>query len=215
MGLVRELEAKKTAARWKLLEKARDYLSGSGIKAVLADEPTTDIIGRPTTEPVLRLSRGNIDNIQLLSTDYLSCGMAGGVSRFQYEVRADKELGHELEKKLKAKIKLVKENKTLGLLGGKVTGVTWTGGELADLLNSDSEIAGKILDCVESRGNPDFKILATGPSSVSILGPSFYDAEKIDPVFESGGSEKLGDCVFGFKICDRIAGYIRELIGKR
>jgi len=215
MSLVRRLEVERVVTRRRLMEKAGNYLSASGTGATLDEEPATDIMGMSTSEPVLRLNGHNFDSIRVLSSDYLSCGMAGGISRFQYEVRAGSEIGHQLDKKLKAKVKLVKENKAFGLLGGKVTGVTWTGGELADLLNSDGEISGKLADCAESRGNPDFQVIVTGPSTVTILGPSFADMDKIEELFESGAMGKHENCIFGFKICDRIAGHIRELLAEK
>jgi hypothetical protein len=212
VGLVRELEAKRATERQKLAEAIRNYLTGLGVKVVLVEEPAIGNFGGDINQPVIQLKGCSVDKIRLTSADYISCSIVSSISRFEYEVFIDKKLTRELSQRLGAKTKVVKEKKKLGLFGGKIVGVNWAGRDLADRLNRDSEISQVLLGCTRSLGNPEFQIQTKSPSTVIILSPSFTEPQRIMELFELGGKDQFEDCVFGFKICDRIAIHARELV---
>jgi len=213
MSLVRELEAKRTIERQRLFEAMSNYLRNSGIDCILATEPSTDSFGGTINEPVIKLKGRNVDGIHLVSTDYISCGMQGSISRFVYDVVLEKKLTGKTGKLLKVKTKSIKEKKLAGLFGGQIVSINWIGRDLAELLNNDSYLSKILLDCAKSKGNPEFQVLVKMPLTVEIIGPRFVEPQKIIELLTLGSKEQFEECVFGFKICDRIAKHIRQLVG--
>ena len=212
MGLVRELEVKRAIERRQLVEAITNYLRSLEVDAIPGEESSKDMFGETSNEPVIHLKGQSADRIRLISTDYISCGIPGSVSRFQYEVFFDQKFTHKSSQQIGARTKIIKEKKALGLFGGEVAGISWIGGELADLLNHDSDISNVLLDCAKSPGNPEFRIQTKSPSTVEIQGPRFAEPERIMDLFSLGVKEQFENCVFGFKICDRIAKHVRELV---
>jgi len=136
MSLVKELEAKRTIERQQLFEAMSNYLRNLGIDCILATEPSTDSFGGTIDEPVIKLKGQNVDGIHLVSTDYISCGMQGSISRFVYDVILEKKLTGKTGKLLKVKTKSIKEKKLAGLFGGQIISINWIGRDLAELLNT-------------------------------------------------------------------------------
>lgn len=130
-------------------------------------------------EPVIQVKGQSINRILLASTNFISCGIMGSVSRFHYEVLLDKELSRKSRQQIHAKTKSVKDKKSLGLFGGRVVGINWVGHELAEILNHDSDITQILLDCTKSLGDPEFQIQTGSPSTVEILGPRFTEPQRI------------------------------------
>jgi hypothetical protein len=213
MSFVKELEEKMALERRKLLETVLDYLHSAGVDAHLSDETSTDVYGNIINEPVIRIKGRNIDNIRVTSSDFFGCGMPETISRFHYEVSLDKRLDSEMVKQLEAKIDYKRENKKLGIFGGEVTGVHWTGEELADLLNGDNDISGVLFGCCKSPGNPEFQVRLKTLNIVEIQGPRFADLWRIQEMFKRGVKEGFEECVFGFKTADRIAGHVKSVAG--
>ena len=211
MGLVRDLEAKEAAERRKLLEATLSYLQNLRIDARLIEEPAMYQFGMDINESVIQIKGQNINHIRLNSADFVSCGVMGSISRFQYEVTLDKKLTHKSSQQIRARTKSVKEQKKLGLFGGRITGVNWIGKGLAELLNSDNEISKILLACARAGGEPEFKVQTKPPSSIDILGPRFIKPQRIMDLLAADSKERFEECIFGYKICDRIARHAREL----
>ena len=215
MSLVRELEARKVIERRQLFEAITNHLRNLGVDASLVEESSMDNFGGTVREPIIELKGRSIDRIRLASTDYLSCGILASVSRFHYEVFLDKKFTRKFSKDIRAKTKSIKDKKSLGLFGGTVVGINWVGQDLAELLNHDSEITKVLLDCIKSTGKPEFQVQTRSTSTVEILGPRFAEPQRITDLLTLGAKERFEECIFGFKICERIARHIRELASNR
>jgi hypothetical protein len=213
MSFVKELEEKMAMERRKLLETVLDYLRSVGANAHLSEEATADVYGNTINEPVIRITGRNIDNIRVTSADYLGCGMPDNISRFHYEISLGKKLDSEMVRQIGTRIEYERGNKTLGLFGGEITGIHWTGGKLADLLNGDKDIYKVLLDCTKSPGNPEFQIRLKTLNTVEILGPRFADLWRVQELFERGVKEGFEECVFGLTTADKIAGHVKDLAG--
>jgi len=187
------------------------YLHSLGMDALLVEEATVDRFGMNINEPIIQLSGQSINRIRLASTDFISCGIMGNVSRFYYEVLLDKELSRKSSQQIHAKTKSIKDKKSLGLFGGRIVGINWVGHELAEILNHDSEITEILLDCTKSMGDPEFQIQTELPSKVKILGPRFTEPQRIMDLLAAESKERFERCVFGYGICDKISKHIREL----
>lgn len=211
MSLVRELEAKKVIERQQLVQVIIGYLHSLGIDAFLVEDTSTDRFGGAISEPVIQLNGQSINRIRLKSTEFISCGIMGSVSRFHYEILLDKKLARKSNQKIRTKTKSIKEKKSFGLFGGRVVGINWVGRDLAELLNHDSNILKILLDCTKSLGEPEFRIQTKSPYSVEILGPRFIESQRIMDLLAVESKERFEKCVFGYRICDRIAKHIREL----
>jgi hypothetical protein len=197
------------------MESMGSYLRGLGIDAAVEEEPAENFMGETVTESVIRIKGKDIDRIRMVSTDYISCGVMGSVSRFQYQVIVDKNLPDTAEQLINSKTKPVKENKILGLFGGKIADIRWTGGSLASRLNSDGEIKRVLLHCARSWGHAEFQITVISPTLIEILGPRFTESYWIPQVDTSEGKRGFEDCVFGFEIADHIARHVRSIISYR
>jgi hypothetical protein len=209
---VKELEERMAMERRKLLETVMDYLHSQGVDAKLAEEAAADVYGNAISEPVIRITGRNIDSIRVTSADYFGCSLPENISRFQYEISLEKKLDGETVRKISTRIEYERENKTLGLFGGAITGTHWTGGKLADLLNRDKDISSVLLDCTRSPGNPEFQVQMKTLDMAEILGPRFVDLERIKEMFKRGVKEGFEECVFGFKTSDKIAKHVRDLV---
>lgn len=117
---MRELEAKNAIERKQLMRSLFDYLSQTGIKAELQQEPATNLLGMSVLEPVIQLKEQNIGKIRLVGMDSGSCGVPGEILRFQYEIHLENELSEEQMKDMSASTKVIKEGKVMNFFGGKV-----------------------------------------------------------------------------------------------
>ena len=115
-----ELQSKIKADKEEILGGVSAHLHSLGVKASFVEEPLTDYFGNITKEAVIELSGQSIQKIRLLAFDY---GTTQITFRFQYEILLDKLLPHEVRRLPDAKIKLIKDNKTFGLFGGRVADV--------------------------------------------------------------------------------------------
>ena len=194
------------------MEAVTGYLRGQGIAAAVEEETSRDFSVMFSSNLVIRLQGQSIDKISLTSPDYMSCTTISRIYRFQYEINLDKKLPREVYRRINVSTKSVKENKKLGLFGGKVVAINWVGGELADVLNNDTATAEVLLECTNLMGDPGFRVAVEDPATVLILGPRFIEIGMLTELFRSGLKEQQRECVFGFNICDRIAGHVRELI---
>ncbi len=209
MSSVRELETRHAVERKKLMQVISNYLSQSGVKAVLTQEPALDSFGLSVTEPAIQLKEQTVDSIRLIRVGRSSCGETGDVLRFQYKVKLEKELSPESSQRLKARTKTIKEGKVLGLFGGTIVGVNWTGQELSNTLNRDPEISEVLLRCTKIWGEMEINIEASR-SEFYISGPCFVNPNTIMSLYSPEKSYEEQNCVFGYKTIDRIAKLIRE-----
>ena len=206
---MRELEAKNAIERKQLMQSLFDYLSQTGIKAELQQEPATNLLGMSVLEPVIQLKEQNLNRIRLVGMDSGGCGVPGDILRFQYEIHLDKELSEEQMKDMSASTKVIKEGKVMNFFGGKVVGVKWVGQKLAEILNQDQSIADDLMKCVKSWSYMEFQIEAVSSRDVYITGPRFSDPGRITELYKSGMKEEIQCCIFGYKILEKIAKHIK------
>jgi hypothetical protein len=207
---VRELEASREIVRQEQLRAMVNHLHDLGIDATLAGEATTDLLGKSTTEAVIQLSVQSIHRIRLASNDYGGYGIDSG-SRFQYEIISDRSLSRELKEAIDAKTKPVKENKFLGLFGGKFVDIKWVGRDIADQLNRDAELSRQLLECAKCGGNVELQIKTKFPSVVEILGPQFFGPS---PMLRAELRKDTDACykIFEFEIYNRMAKHVRDVL---
>ncbi len=186
------------------------YLGRSGVKAGLIQEPALDSFGVSVTESAIQLKEENIDTIRLVRTSSGSCS-SGEALRFQYKLRLENDLPADLVPKLKARTKTIKVGKVLGLFGGKIVDVKWTGQELADLLNQDTEVSQVLLRCMQILEEMDLNIEAASSSEIYISGPWFINPSTIIALYSPGKALEEQNCIFSYKTIDRIAKHIQDL----
>jgi hypothetical protein len=206
---VRELEAKNAVNRKKLMQTIFGYLGRLDVKASLVQEPSLDSVGVSVLEAAIRLKDRSIDSIHLARKVSPGCGASGEVLRFQYKLRPDRELPRETLSGLKVRTKVVKTGKVLGLFGGKIESVKWTGGQLADILNQDSQLSESLLRCAQIWGM-ELEIEAPSSSEVMISGPWFSNPQTIVSLYSPGREYEEQNCVFGYKTVEKIANIVRE-----
>jgi hypothetical protein len=212
MSFVKELEERMAMERRKLLEIVADYLHSVEVDAHLDEEEAADVYGNIIKQPVIKVTGRNLDSIRIISADYFGCALPDDIARFQYEIPLEKKADTEIIRQMPARIEYERDKKTLGLFGGTITGIHWTGDKLADLLNRDSELSGILFHCTGSPGNPEFEVKMKSLNAVEIRGPRFADLQRISMMFTRGIKEGFEECVFGFKTADKIAGHIRTLL---
>lgn len=211
---MRELEARNTVKRKKLMQAICQYLSQSGVKARLVQESALDLSGIANTETAIQLQEQRIDAIYLTHMSNIGCGENGEMLRFQYRIKMKKPLPPAIIPGLRARTKTVKTGKVLGLFGGKIAAVKWNGQELADILNRDMEVSDALLNCAQIWGEMEMNISPESLSEINIAGPWFVNPDTIIALYAPGRSYPEQDCVFGYRIADKIAELIHQIIAK-
>jgi hypothetical protein len=208
---VRELEAKNAASRKKLMQTVLGYLGRLEVKASLVQEPALDSLGVSVLEPSITLKEQTINSIHLTRKYSPGCD-TGEALRFQFRLRLDRDIPRATAAGLRVKTKIVKTGKVLGLFGGKIESVKWTGGELAETLNQDSQIAESLLRCARIWGM-ELEVEAVSSSVISISGPWFFDSPTIISLYSAGREYEEQNCIFGYKTIERIAHIVRQQAG--
>ena len=212
MSSVRELETRNAVARKKLMQAVSHHLEKTGIKCRIIQEPDIDSLGISLLEPAIQLEGRRVDSIRLGRVRNSSCGDAGQVLRFQYKLKPEKEIPPEFIPALKARAEIIKEGKVLGLFGGKITGIKWTGQKLADILNRDSQVMDGLLPCAHLWGKLDIEISAVSSSEINIWGPWFANPDAVRDLITEGDNDEEQHCFFGFATAERIAQLIQETV---
>lgn len=216
MSLASELAAKIEKERAQQLQGMLSYLKNIGAEATVVDENRTDSYGRSFTEAVIHLKGQTVDKIRLITAGYSGYDECRTLSRFSYEVILDKPLSGEPSKAFTARLEPIKDNKKLGLFGGKVTGVTWIGHDVAIRLNQDTDLSRLILASIEGGADTKYEIQQRSPSLVEIMGPAFLEPPplvRLETLATSEGQEKFNR-LFGFEIYSRIARHIRDAVSQ-
>ncbi len=211
MGSVQELEAQNAIERKRLMQALLDYLNRAGVTAEIEPEPAINSLGLSVLEPVIHLQKQNLSKIRLVGMDSGSCGAAGIILRFQYEVRLEKNLPGEMMESMNATTRLIKEGKIRAFFGGKITGIQWEGQKLADVLNQDQAISSELMKCVKAWSHLEFQIEAASPEEVHILGPRFTNPGMIAELYQSGIKDEIEGCVFGYPTLEKIAKHIKAI----
>ena len=162
-GLVRELEQKRAIEKKEIARIMAVYLQSRDKEALLFEESIFDSCGGKTKESVIALKDDNLNEIRLLNTYY---GLSDNAYRFDYNIITDRPFTPDLKKAMDVKSKTVKANKQFGLLGGDIVDITWSGNELAQKLNGDTELSKMVIDSINNGGTADIRILSVLPSSV-------------------------------------------------
>ena len=103
------------------------YLQSWGIDANLGKESAVDYFGRDIEETVVQLSGKSLQEIRLYARIY---GTGLIIYRFYYDILFA-ELPPEVSRAIATKVKLVKEDKVIGLFGGKLVDIKWVGQDIA------------------------------------------------------------------------------------
>ncbi len=211
---MRELAGKITKDREQHLNGMAAYLRHSGVDATLTEESVIDSLGMRVNETIIKLKGQNIHKIRLVTMDYAGIGNGGSVCAFHYEIVSDKPLTSASRKAIDAKTKLVKENKLLGLFGGKAIDIKWVGRDIAEPLNSDTELSRLLVESASCNGSGKLRIQVKSPSVVEILGHEFVEpplllrAEMIKTKAVQAACNKL----FRFEIYARIAKRVNDVL---
>jgi hypothetical protein len=211
LSSVRELEAKSAIERKKLMQTIFSFLGRSGINGKLIQEPALDSLGVSVMEPAIQLIDREIDIIRLFRMSGAGCGGSENILRFQYELKMEKGLRNDFFKRLNARTKTIKTGKVMGLFGGRVVGYSWTGQELATVLNRDTELSEGLLRCDQLWGEMSFEIDATSPPDVHISGPWIGNPATVIQLYSPGREYEEQNCVLGLKTVEKIARHIKEL----
>lgn len=214
MSLASELTAKIDKEREQQLQGMLRYLRNIGIEATIVAENRIDSYGRSFTEAVIHLKGQTVDKIRLITAGYSGYDECRTLSRFSYEVILDKPLSGESSKLLTARLEPIKDNKKLGLFGGKVTGVTWVGHDVAGQLNEDTELSRLILASVEGGADTKYEIQQNSPSIIEIMGPAFLEPPPLvrTEILATKEGQENFNRLFGFEIYSRIARHIRDAV---
>ena len=205
-----ELQSKIKADKEEILGGVSAHLHSLGVKASFVEEPLTDYFGNITKEAVIELSGQSIQKIRLLALDY---GTTQITFRFQYEMLLDESLPHDVKRLQDAKIKLIKDNKTFGLFGGRVADVKWGGNGIAERLNTDRHLSSKLVDFAQRLGNLKMQIHTKSASQIEIYGP-----ECTIPYYLTNGQIVKGASidsvagVFDFEIFEMVADHISRML---
>ena len=206
-----ELQAEIKKKQDTILREVARNLSDGGLKVSLTEETETDFSGKDSQESAIELSGGVIRKIRLLNYNY---GTTDTIFRFQYELLPESELPPHSDKAIDARVKLVRDNKVLGLFGGEVVDVKWAGNEVAERLNADADLSRQLFEYLKHLENPAIQIYAKSSLKVDILGPRLTASfaaltdEELSKQFIEGAVN-----VFAFDIYERIASHIRTTMG--
>ncbi len=210
---MRELAISSAAARKKLMQSIFRYLGRLNVKARLVQDPSPDADEIAVFESAIQLQEEILDTIRLVRVATGGGYSAGEVFRFQFTLPLNRELPVERAREFHAQTNMIKTGKFLGLFGGKITGFTWRGGALAAVLNSDAQLVEEISRCTQALGEMDFDIEVKSGREVSISGPYFVNPDTITALYSHAKDLAEQDCVFTYKIADRIAAVVRQLVG--
>jgi len=144
------------------------YLQKKGIDTTLNKEPAIDYFGRDTEEAVLQLAGQSLQEIRLYARIY---GTGLIIYRFYYDLLFDTKLSPEMCRSIATKVKPVKEDKVIGLFGGKLVGIKWLGRDVAAQLSSDNNLLSRLLDYAGYFDVGQIRIYAESSSRVRVLGP--------------------------------------------
>lgn len=193
------------------MQSVYDYLKKSGKEAELGEEQVYNQDGLLLNEQVIKMHNQPIQSLSLYVADGISCAVTGGILRFHYLIKLPGGFKTGEPGRLTAATRLVKENRVVGLFGGKITAVKWTGKELAEILNKDEELNRILLGCATTTGEIDFTIDTLGPDEVHIWGPRFSDPIRLSAQFKAMEGRKDHECIFCIDTIDRIARHILQL----
>ena len=194
------------------MQTISDYLGRSGVKSAVIHKTAVDSFGEAETEAVIQLQDQRIESIRLFKMPSASCGTTGEALRFQYKLRWEKEIPGEILPRLRAQTKTIKVGKVLGLFGGRLKEVIWTGKDLAEKLNRDPQISQVLLKCTEIWGEMEITTEPVSSSEVLIYGPWFTNPNTITSLYSPGRNYDEQNCVFSYQVIDKIAGRIHEIL---
>jgi hypothetical protein len=186
------------------------YLSNIGVSHEFRHEPVSEAEGSPL-EPVIYLHGQNLSCIRLNGAGSGGCSSTGDILRFQYEVHLDEELSLEKISDLTASTCLNREDGIEVPINGRIIGVSWEGHELARRLNKDESISRELITCAGFWNYLEYEIEAVSPGEIRIMGPRFTNPGVIAEVYAAGQTEEIQNCIFGYKMLDKIAGHIRAI----
>jgi hypothetical protein len=210
MSLVIELQSIIEREREDKLREIALILGNRGISASLSKKQTVDYLGAEAEETIIHFENESIQNIRLVArqsgADYV-------VYRYCYEILLDEGPSSNMKKAIKAKLRLIKTDKNLGLFGGTIVGARWDGRVIAETLNSDEALLNQIVDYVKHLENAKIEIYAKSATEIVILGPEqFVTAVSLtgEPTRHQV-SEDLS-ALFEYEIYNRIAKIVRTRI---
>lgn len=215
MSLVRGLEEKQARDKEIYISGLTEFLRSNGVEASFHHEPVQDLYDAvEDIEPVVRIAGWHITRIVLRSRLFASCGLWQNISFFDYEAPLELGADSALRGKLKARVKPVIQGRTLGLFGGKVTSVRWTGGKLAELLNEDSDLLHTLLSTSSRHGYPDIMVQFKDDSIAEISGPQFDSPPPfLLDVLSHPTSPAQNDALFhAFKLYNSISRHLERLV---
>jgi hypothetical protein len=199
--------------REQILGELISYLQGRGIDANLGKESAIDYFGRDTEETVVQLSGQSLQEIKLYARIY---GTGLIIYRFCYDILFDEKLHSEISRTIATKVKLLKEDKVIGLFGGKLVDIEWVGHDIAERLNSDSNLRQRLFQYAEYFDVGQIQIYAVSPSRVRLLGPKLLVS--VNELNDESGRGKIKEDLIkliDFRIYEDIAKHIKKIPAKQ
>ncbi|MFC1912837.1 hypothetical protein ACFLX7_01400 [Chloroflexota bacterium] len=161
----------------------------------------------------MQLSDQSLQEIRLYARIY---GTGLIVYRFYYDVIFDEKLLREVGRTIAAKIKLVKEDKIIGLFGGKLVDIEWVGNDIAEHLNADSNLRQRLIQYAGYFDAGQIQIYAALPSQVRLSGPQLMVS--INELNGESGRKKIKENLIkllDFEIYEDIAEHIRKTLATK
>lgn len=214
MSLVKGLEEKQARDKETYLGKLAAFLRSAGIDATFDHEKVLNFYDSiMEDEPVVKIAGQNITRILLRTRILNSCGLWQSISFFDYEtpVRNGRPTG--LTGKVKVRVRPVKQGRILGIFGGKVAAVHWTGGMLAQILSDDRDLSETLLSTSVNHGYPDIMIQFRDDSLAEISGPQFDAPPHFlrDVLSYPVLPPQEDDLFHVFELYNRIAGHLNDI----
>ncbi|MFC1914635.1 hypothetical protein ACFLWK_00035 [Chloroflexota bacterium] len=194
--------------REEILGELISYLQDWGIDANLGKQSAIDYFGRDIEETVVQLSGQSLQEIRLYARIY---GTGLIIYRFYYDVLFA-ELPSEVSRAVATKIKLVKEDKVIGLFGGKLVDIEWIGHDIAEQLNSDSSLRQRLFQYAGYFDAGQIQIYAASSSQVRLLGPKLMVS--VNELHDESGRKKIKEDLrklLDFEIYENIAEHIKKI----
>jgi len=209
---VSALQTEIEIGREEILGEFIFYLQSRGIDANLGKESAVDYFGRDIEETVVQLSEQSLQEIRLYARIY---GTGLIIYRFYYDILFA-ELPPEVSRAIATKVKLVKEDKVIGLFGGKLVDIKWVGQDIAQQLNSDSNLWQRLFQYAGYFDAGQIQIYAASPSRVRLLGPKLVVS--VNELNDESGRKKIKEDLIkllDFEIYEDIAEHIRKILATK
>lgn len=197
-----------------LINELCEHLRQIGIEATVLDFKSPELVHHTPTMHIyhtmenfpplgsVKVEGRTIDLVEVIRLGSLSAGPTGGPIVYRYNYVVEARVGN-LEDKVKAEVNPIKK----GFPTSEIVDYNWEGGELAQLLNADSELKNMLLGL----GAPHIMVFPNKKDQYVGITPIVSStAIAIPPEMTAG--RKAFPTREAFEAYDRIAEHIRKIL---